>query len=155
MQRPVRTGYDRAADVICIILLLGVSVWIALCWNSFPEQVALHYNAAGEIDKWGDRITLIILPVIAWLIYGLLAVVGYFPKMWNMPIRITDENRERVFRTTAHFVSILKCAVTVFFLIITVCAAYAINMPLWLAVTLICAIVFAVIGFIARLIRIK
>lgn len=50
-----------------------------------PEQIPAHYNLAGEIDRWGSRLEILILPLFC-LISGLL---------WEkaLPKLLTDDPR--------------------------------------------------------------
>lgn len=53
------------------ILLLPMLIGLVL-WNKLPEQVPMHWNAAGEVDGWGSRSMLVFfLPLlligIQWL----------------------------------------------------------------------------------------
>lgn len=52
-----------------------------------PERIPAHYNLAGEIDRWGSRLELLILPLFC-LISGLL---------WEkaLPKLLTDDPRNR------------------------------------------------------------
>lgn len=110
---------DRAMNVLSLLLLAGVTVWLCLIWGEIPSQVPLHYNAAGQIDRWGGKGTLIALAAIAWVMYGLLTLAERFPGAWNTGVKITEENRERVYALLGHLLSTLKgilCAMFVWIL---------------------------------------
>ncbi|MER3319702.1 MAG: SdpI family protein [Allomuricauda sp.] len=57
-------------------------LYLAYVWNQLPEQVPLHYNIKGEVDRYGDKSELILipflLPVLVYLIF--LAVPYIDPK---------------------------------------------------------------------------
>jgi uncharacterized membrane protein len=56
-----------------ILLLLAMFVTAAAVWNSAPDQIPVHWNGAGEIDRYGGRFEgLLLLPLIATGIYLLL-----------------------------------------------------------------------------------
>lgn len=38
-----------------LLVLLPLAVGLLL-WNRLPEQVPMHWNAAGEVDGWGSRL---------------------------------------------------------------------------------------------------
>lgn len=51
-------------------------VYLAYIWNTLPEKVPLHWNGNGEIDRWGDKIELVIIPfLLPFLIYVIFMVV--------------------------------------------------------------------------------
>ena len=50
-----RTKFDTAADVLCIVCIVGLIIYLTAGWNSFPYEIAGHYNAAGQPDRMGSR----------------------------------------------------------------------------------------------------
>lgn len=50
-------------------------------WIQFDNrgEVPLHFNARGEVDRWGDASTALLLPAIALVLYGLLTWVQHHP----------------------------------------------------------------------------
>lgn len=70
----------KELPLIGIVLL--PFLYLAYVWNQLPEQVPLHYNIKGEVDRYGDKSELILipflLPVLVYLIF--LAVPYIDPK---------------------------------------------------------------------------
>lgn len=74
------------------ILFLTISFGVAIrVMTEGKEEVPLHWNARGEIDSWGDTWTIVLLPVIALALYGLLTLLQRRPQWYNYPCKITDE----------------------------------------------------------------
>lgn len=74
------------------ILFLMISFGVAIrVMTEGKEEVPLHWNARGEIDSWGDPWTIILLPVIALALYGLLTLLQRRPQWCNYPCKITDK----------------------------------------------------------------
>lgn len=82
-----------------ITLILVLLQWaVALYYQpSLPERIPVHFNLAGEADRYGHRATLLILPALStglWLL-------GYYitrrlpPRALNYPVNITDDNLYR------------------------------------------------------------
>lgn len=126
-----RSLLDKTLNRLCLLILLGTAVFLALYWKRIPLEVPMHYNAAGEIDRWGPRAELLILPVIAWLLYGIMTVVEQFPGAWNTGVKVTAENRERVYALLGHMLSTLKLLIVALFTWITVQCALALPLPVW------------------------
>lgn len=128
---------DKLMNRLSLLALLGTGGFLGLSWSRIPAEVPMHFNAAGEIDRWGGKAELLILPVISWLMYGLLTVVEQFPGAWNTGVKVTEENRERVYALIAHMLSTLKLLIMAMFTWITVQCALARPLPVWfLPVTL-------------------
>ena len=53
-------------------------IYLAYIWNSLPAIVPLHWNMAGEIDRYGNRSELIIIPfILPFLTYLIFLIVPY------------------------------------------------------------------------------
>lgn len=60
-------------------IILTPFVYLAVIWNRLPERVPVHWNASGEIDRWGNKLTLIImlflLPVLTYVILSVVSKI--------------------------------------------------------------------------------
>lgn len=53
-------------------------IYLAYIWNELPERVPMHWNLKGEIDRYGDKTELLIIPlVLPLLIYLIFLIVPY------------------------------------------------------------------------------
>lgn len=60
-------------EVLQLSILGGMFLAAALTWPSAPERMPIHWNAAGEVDGYGDRIhALLLLPCLALAQYLVL-----------------------------------------------------------------------------------
>jgi uncharacterized membrane protein len=110
------TKFQTTLEIISFLLLVCMYVYLIINWGSLPEQIPGHYNAAGEIDRWGKKGELVALPIISTVMYLLLTVVQHFPSIWNIPITVTDKNRDQVYRITKSLLMFLKTVlISVFF----------------------------------------
>lgn len=48
--------------LIAIVLL--PFLYLTLIWNSLPAKVPLHWNLQGEIDRWGSKYELLLIPIL-------------------------------------------------------------------------------------------
>lgn len=58
-------------------VLLGATLHVIFCWNTIPEEIPTHFNAAGEIDAIGQERFLLVPLVIGWALYGLARLGGF------------------------------------------------------------------------------
>ena len=59
-----------------ILLLVAVPfAYLGAIWNDLPEQVPLHWNLQGEVDRWGSRSELWLIPVVTTLLIYVLFLV--------------------------------------------------------------------------------
>lgn len=119
--------FDILVDALCLALLAGVTVWLWQGWADVPQQVPTHYNAAGEVDGWGGKGSIIMLLVLGWLMYLTLSATEYFPQAWNTGVQVTEENRERIYRTLKYMMKTTKLLTVGVFVFLPVSTALAVE----------------------------
>jgi Protein of unknown function (DUF1648) len=95
---------------------IGV-VWFF--WSQLPAQIPTHFGISGTPDDYGAKSNLVVLPAIAMVLYGLLTAVSFFPRAFNYPIAVTDENRDRLQAIAVAVLGWLKAEITWAFAYIT------------------------------------
>lgn len=59
-----------------IIIVLIPFIYLAYIWNVLPAEVPIHWNAIGEIDGWGNKKTLILIPfLLPLLVYAIFSIM--------------------------------------------------------------------------------
>lgn len=97
------------------------------------EEVPLHWNVRGEIDSWGDTWTIVLLPVIALALYGLLTLLQRRPQWYNYPCKITD--KAGAYKLMSGMLGHIKNFVMLLFLYITLAVAQIIEPEYLCAIT--------------------
>ena len=122
---------DRILEAGSLLLTAGTTLYLLFGWDSFPERIPAHYNAAGEIDRWGSKGELIFLPVLMWVFYIELSLLQRFPQIWNTGVEVTEENRERVYRILLYMIETLKLLIKAVFSFLTVYSMTGKDLPGW------------------------
>lgn len=139
-------------EACSLAVLFGMAALLLSCWPNLPEQVPAHFNAAGEIDRWGGKQELLLLPAAGVMLWLLLTAVGLFPKAWNLPVEVTEQNRKKAYRRIRTLLTTLKLEVMVLFFAIEYFSVLLLPLPAAflpaslavLAVTLIAGVVSTV-----------
>ena len=146
---------DKLMDRLSLLLLLGTVAFLVVYWRHIPEEVPMHFNAAGEIDRWDSKGGLLMLPVITWLVYGFLTVAERIFGICSTGAKGTDKNRERVFILLGHLLSTQKLLCTALFTWITLWCAVARPLPGWFSTAALVAVFGDMAYWIVRLILAK
>jgi uncharacterized membrane protein len=150
-----KNKYNRFADILCLILLVGVIVYLIIAWNRIPDKIPGHYNLAGEIDRFGSKKELLVTPIVGWILYIGMTLIESFPQIWNTGVTVTEENRERVFRVIKNMISTLKLIISLDFVTLTVNSSLLRPLPVWLTPVFILLIFGTLIIFVIRLIKVS
>lgn len=74
---PVAWSWRREAPLLAVVVAMFAASVVA--WPFADDQIPMHWNASGEIDRYGGKAEgLFLLPALALGIWALLAVIPRF-----------------------------------------------------------------------------
>lgn len=97
---------DWILKAVAFLCCAATALIVAVRWNKLPDKIPTHFELNGEPNGFGGKKMLIVLLVVMVAITGLMYLSELFPKMWNLPVKITDSNREFVYRTVKYFMEV-------------------------------------------------
>lgn len=105
---------------VCAWLIFGGSiVYLIVKWGSLPDKVPMHFNGAGEVDRWGGKGGLLVLPVIGAALWFGCAVLEKFPHLHNY-MNLNERNAERQYRHSQWTLNVIKNEMIVVFALLIV-----------------------------------
>ena len=107
--------FQITLEVLAALVLIGTVAYLVLKWGGVPDKIPGHYNATGEVDRWGNKSELLLMPIISGCLYLFLTVVGFFPSIWNIPVHVTEDNKAVVYRTSKNMMITMKLEALVSF----------------------------------------
>ena len=149
------TRADRILDLLGWILLIGTLAYLILGWSSFPDQIPMHYNGAGEIDRWGGKGEIIFIEVMMWILYLGIGVVEKYPQIWNTGVEVTAKNKEEVYRTLKYMLKTLKFLTALIFAYLIVNSLQSAPLPGWFTPAVMILVFGDMAFWLIRLFRIK
>lgn len=103
------TALDWMLEAVALLLLVGLVVGAIVSYNVLPERIPVHFDINGTPDRWGSRSTVFMIPVIGFVVYGIMTGAGMLkPWYWNIPVAVTEENAFRLYRATAWMLRVVK-----------------------------------------------
>ena len=79
----------KATRALAILALVGDVVLSAVFYRVLPERVPLHWNFAGQVDRYGSKLELVL--------FGPLAIAG----VWGLMLVLSRIDPRRVARSAA------------------------------------------------------
>ena len=109
-------------EVLAWIVMAAAFAAAAYGMKTLPDQIAVHYDINGQIDKYGSPASLFILPAIMLFCLALVSFVARFvkPQHWNMPFEVREANSDRVYGDIRLMVYLIELETSVFTLWATV-----------------------------------
>jgi len=97
---------------LLIIIIWGLTLFV---YFKLPAIIPTHFNASGEHDGHGNKLTILILPILASLLYFGLTKLNQYPQSFNYIGTITVENAERQYTIASRMLRFLKIALLLIF----------------------------------------
>lgn len=118
-KRPVmqlaKSRIEIALDVISLLAILSMIAYVAYEWRNMPERMPMHFNGKGEIDGWGNKMSLMALPLIGVIIYVGLTLLSKIPHVYNYPSPITEQNARRQYQNARLLIHSMKTIILILF----------------------------------------
>lgn len=106
-------------------LELAAKVFLVVMWCltiytflKLPEIIPVHFNASGQADSYGNKLTLLFLPILATIIYFGLTQLNKYPHIFNYMTKITTDNAQRQYGIATRMMRFLKLAILIIFSLI-------------------------------------
>lgn len=117
--RPVlqieKSTSERVANIIGYASLLAMVVYLVMKWSSLPAEVPAHFNGVGEVDRWGSKYELLILPVIAIVLTLIMELIERYPHVHNYPERLCETNVHAFYLNSRQMLNYMKNIVNMLF----------------------------------------
>ncbi|MDR9401712.1 MAG: DUF1648 domain-containing protein, partial [Psychroflexus sp.] len=101
-------NFKISKEITAILLVLLSFTYLAFIWTDLPEEVPIHWNAKGEIDQYGSKETLILLPLLLPLLTYLIFLLVPFidPKKKMLKMRAKYHQLKNVLVMFSSFLSV-------------------------------------------------
>ncbi|PIC67508.1 hypothetical protein CSV78_06250 [Sporosarcina sp. P16a] len=130
----------KAFDVLVIALFAAALVYLVLQWNQLPDRIPAHFGANGEVDRYGSRMELLLLPVIGIVMWVGMWKLEKYPHTYNY-LNLRPDNVEIQYRYGVLFMNVMKNISTLLFVFliwqsvdIALARIGSLNMPLLITI---------------------
>ena len=141
------------SNILCSIMIAVYSICLVNVWEKIPASVPSHFDALGRPDAFAGKAVLIREPVLALLLWGLIAIVRRFPNTWNFPVKVTEKNRERLYEIGDRMLNILMPLVV--FLILYVGVISLVQLPILVLYVALAAMGVDIVASVVLMVRAK
>ena len=130
----------KAFDVLVIALFAASLVYLVLQWNQLPDRIPAHFGAGGEVDRYGSRMELLLLPIIGVVMWGGMWLLEKYPHVYNY-LNLRPDNIEIQYRYGVVFMNVMKNISTLLFVFliwqttdIALARIESLNMPIFITI---------------------
>jgi uncharacterized membrane protein len=146
----------KLIEWITIAVTLAHWGMVVYIYDALPKVIPVHFDASGTPDGFAEQSQFFLAPLVGFVLFIGLYFLRRFPQIYNYPVPITPENRERQFQAASRLIAQLNLSISIVFAVIswtTFEASIKGTVPSWIF-PLVIAIVFApVFVYLAKALR--
>ena len=146
------TLFDLFIEIAGLVAVLAMWILLIATYSGLPDVIPTHYNGSGQVDNFGGKSSIFMLPVIATAVYAGMTVLCRFPHVFNYPVKITGNNAFLQYGNMARMVRCLKLVLVLIFgyLIFHTALNTGRGIGIWFTPVLLAVIFIPVIYFMAK-----
>lgn len=110
---------EKIIETFILLVVIGTVIYTLLTFHKLPDTVITHAGATGKADGFGNKSTLLILPLISIVSYIGLTILQKFPNIFNYPVKITEKNIDSLYSLGVKMVRCLKLFIALAFAVMT------------------------------------
>jgi uncharacterized membrane protein len=114
------TPTDKVIGLVAwtaLALLWGLTLWD---FHILPAVIPIHFNGADVPDRYGEKGSLLLLPMVASVLFAAMTAIGVafsrYPHALNYPVAITPANALGQYRGAIRVMSGLRTGMVLVFL---------------------------------------
>lgn len=132
MNRFPLTKFQKTLELLTWLLAAATFGATLLLWRTLPDVMAIHYNASGAADDWGERWTAFLLPVLLMVLCGIVSFCQRLGlKYINLPFRVNMEREWYVLRAVRDCLSLLNLEIALTLAVVHAHTLMGQNLPVW------------------------
>lgn len=112
------TPFTKQLEIVNYFLISIFWMINSLAYKHLPDEIPTHYNGLGEVDAYGHKITIFLLPIIATILFIVLTITAKKPHTFNYSVEINSENIETQYKNAMRFMQTLNLFVLLIFIFI-------------------------------------
>lgn len=113
-----KTRFEIIFDSITVIAFFLSIIYLVNQWTVLPNEIPAHYNIAGEVDRWGSKWEMLIMPIIAMLMWLSMTVLEKYPHVYNY-MNLRKDNVREQYMNARLMLNVIKNIVVLLFVYIT------------------------------------
>ena len=116
-----KSRLDNLLEILTFVLITGAVGLIGWYYNQLPDQIPIHFNWPSKDENgFGSKNLLWASPIICGVLAIGLHILNSYPRIFNYPVKITQENAAYQYRQATRMIRILNLIIGLLCLSVTV-----------------------------------
>jgi uncharacterized membrane protein len=106
--KPSNKLIDWIFEGVIAVAFIAMWFYTFVLYSNMPKEIPVHFQLDGKVDRYGSKAELFIVPFIFSFITILFAYIKRANIKYNIPIEITETNREYQYKLIRRFLSFIN-----------------------------------------------
>lgn len=113
--KPTPTPLDQVLDIAGLVALAVLWGIVTVAYGALPDTIPTHFNASGAPDAFGNKSTILGLPILGTILFTSMTLLNKYPHLFNYPVNITVENAAAHYAHASRMIRTIRLAVIITF----------------------------------------
>ena len=118
--KPTLSKGDKIIEASGWMALIILWSLVLFSYSKLPETIAIHFDASGNPNGFGDKITIFSLPIITSVLFLGLSYLNRFPHIFNYMTEINEDNALQQYSIACRLIRMLKLSIVIIFTVIVI-----------------------------------
>ena len=109
---------EKMLILISTFCVIAMWVYLYIVWSNLPSIIPIHFGISGAPDRFGNKSSVLLLPIIASIMHILLVFLSKMPRCFNYPVKVTEKNGEALYKIGKELIILLDMEISLMFLIL-------------------------------------
>jgi len=109
---------EKILVLISTLCVIAMWVYLYIAWSNLPSIIPIHFGISGAPDRFGNKSSVLLLPIIASIMHILLVFLSKRPNCFNYPVSVTEKNGEALYKIGRELILLLDMELSLMFLIL-------------------------------------
>ena len=149
------TRLQKIIEAIGIIITIVYIIYFITSFGNFPDRTPAHYDFAGEVTRYSSKYEMLLMPILGVLLYAGITLLQKYPKAWNVPIKVTEENEEQAYSILRTGIIVTKVQMIGIFALISYYSSNMKSIPVYMSVLFILVPIITIIIGLIKIFRLE
>lgn len=117
--RPAWSATDKIIEILSWMLIGSTWILVLFAFWDLPDRVPVHFNASGQADGYGGKISIFLLPFVVTAVFIFLHLIARRPWTFNYLVKVNDTNYQQLYLVHLRALRMVRLVIVVFSLYVT------------------------------------
>jgi len=109
------TLFDLIIEIAGFVAILAIWILLMVTYSGLPDVIPINLDHLGQVRSLEAKSSIFKMPIIATASFVVLTILSRFPRVFNYPVKITENNAFFQYSNMAKMIRCLNLAIVLIF----------------------------------------